>query len=130
MSINSVLQERVDPRPITLRHKASDDDLPAELFVPLSTSKQAHQRPTADIKGLPDSKQTSKVFVEVSMPKAKMGRPLRGSEPMGERVSTILTADQKARLDAICAEKRWSMATLLRELIETRYPEVFAKEKK
>jgi hypothetical protein len=46
---------------------------------------------------------------------------------MEYRVSTVLTKQEKDALDKIADDKRWSMATLIRELLEKNYPEAFKK---
>ena len=54
-------------------------------------------------------------------------RPLRGTEPLTERLSSMFTKDEREELQQIATEKRWTMATLVREAIEVRYPEAFKK---
>jgi hypothetical protein len=122
--MNNSWRQEIDaePLPLTLRYEATDEDLPAELF-------DGPARSTVDIKGLTDLEQTTNVSMEVLVAKKKTGRPMKGEELMEYRVSTVLTKEEKERLDQIAETKRWSMATLIRELIETRYPEVFEKGK-
>ena len=57
-------------------------------------------------------------------------RPLKGEEPLTERLSAMFSENERNSLEAIRLEKRWTMSTLVREAIEVRYPEVFAKEGK
>jgi hypothetical protein len=85
-----------------------------------------------DKKVLAGSERSSKVLVEVPMVKKqkRMGRPRKGEELMEYRVSTVLTKQEKDALDKIADDKRWSMATLIRELLEKNYPEAFPQEKK
>jgi hypothetical protein len=63
------------------------------------------------------------------MTKKKLGRPLKGNEPATQRVSALLTEDEKAKLDQIAAEKKWPIATLVKDCLEKCYPEVFGKLK-
>jgi predicted DNA-binding protein len=64
------------------------------------------------------------------MPK-KQGRPRTGEDLIEFRVSTVLTKDEKDRLEAIAKEKRWSTATLIREALEKRYPDqIFLEDKR
>ena len=58
----------------------------------------------------------------------QVGRPRRGEELIEYRVSTVLTKQEKEGLDKIANDKRWSMATLIRDLLEKNYPEAFKKE--
>jgi hypothetical protein len=83
-----------------------------------------------DKKVLAGSERSSKVLVEVPMVKKRMGRPRKGEELMEYRVSTVLRKQEKEALDKIADDKRWSMATLIRELLEKNYPEAFPQEKK
>ena len=41
------------------------------------------------------------------MAKKNTGRPLKGDEPATQRVSALLTENEKAKLDQIAAEKKW-----------------------
>jgi hypothetical protein len=63
------------------------------------------------------------------MAKKKLGRPLKGNEPATQRVSALLTEGEKAKLDQIAAEKKWPIATLVKDCLEKCYPEVFGKVK-
>jgi hypothetical protein len=86
-----------------------------------------------DKKVLNGSGRSSKVSVEVPMAKTakkQMGRPRKGEELMEYRVSTVLRKQEKDALDKIANDKRWSMATLIRDLLEKNYPEAFKEEKK
>ena len=47
-----------------------------------------------------------------------------------QRLSAMFSINEKEGLEEICAEKRWSMATLIREAIEVRYPKVFKASRK
>jgi hypothetical protein len=63
---------------------------------------------------------------------AKLGkkpahRPMRGDEPLSERLSAMFSKSERDALENIRLEKRWTMSTLVREAIEVRYPEVFKK---
>jgi hypothetical protein len=108
-----------EPAPLTPRYRATDEDLPAELF------HDAKMCSSTDKKVLTGPERSSKVFVEVPM--AKTGRPRKGKELMEYRVSTVLTKQEKGALDKIADDKRWSMATLIRDLLEKNYPEAFKK---
>lgn len=71
------------------------------------------------------------LLLEVRMAKSeakkRTGRPRRGEELLEYRVSTVLTKQEKDALDQIADEKRWSMATLIRDLLEKNYPQAFDK---
>lgn len=54
-------------------------------------------------------------------------RPLKGEEPLTERLSAMFSIRERDALEAIRIEKRWTMSTLVREAIEVRYPEIFNK---
>jgi hypothetical protein len=54
-------------------------------------------------------------------------RPLKGEEPLTERLSAMFSTNERDALEKIRVEKRWTMSTLVREAIEVRYPEVFKK---
>jgi hypothetical protein len=54
-------------------------------------------------------------------------RPMRGDEPLTERLSAMFSKSERDALESIRLEKRWTMSTLVREAIEVRYPEVFKK---
>jgi hypothetical protein len=54
-------------------------------------------------------------------------RPMRGDEPLSERLSAMFSKSERDALENIRLEKRWTMSTLVREAIEVRYPEVFKK---
>lgn len=54
-------------------------------------------------------------------------RPMRGDEPLTERLSAMFSKSERDALENIRLEKRWTMSTLVREAIEVRYPEVFKK---
>jgi hypothetical protein len=54
-------------------------------------------------------------------------RPLKGEEPLTERLSAMFSERERDALETIRIEKRWTMSTLVREAIEVRYPEVFKK---
>ena len=54
-------------------------------------------------------------------------RPLKGEEPLTERLSAMFSVNERDALERIRQEKRWTMSTLVREAIEVRYPEVFKK---
>jgi hypothetical protein len=54
-------------------------------------------------------------------------RPLKGEEPLTERLSAMFSTSERDALEKIRVEKRWTMSTLVREAIEVRYPEVFKK---
>jgi hypothetical protein len=63
---------------------------------------------------------------------AKLGkkpahRPMRGDEPLTERLSAMFSKSERDALESITLEKRWTMSTLVREAVEVRYPEVFKK---
>lgn len=45
-----------------------------------------------------------------------------------QRLSAMFSINEKQSLEEICSEKRWSMATLIREAIEVRYPKVFRRQ--
>jgi hypothetical protein len=60
----------------------------------------------------------------------KMGRPFKGDEKLEHKVATLLTKEQKERLEEIAAEKRWSIATLVSYAIENTFPSVFGKKEK
>jgi hypothetical protein len=102
----------------------------------LASARMALRRMTlcsaTDKKVLAGSERSSKVPVEVPMVRKqkRMGRPRKGEELMEYRVSTVLTKQEKDALDRIADDKRWSMATLIRELLEKNYPEAFPQEKK
>lgn len=101
-----------EPAPLALRYRATDDGKPCSA---------------TDKKVLTGSVRLSKVSVEVPMAKKRTGRPRKGEELMEYRVSTVLTKQEKDALDKIADDKRWSMATLIRELLEKNYPEAFKK---
>jgi hypothetical protein len=61
------------------------------------------------------------------MAKKNIGRPLKGDEPATQRVSALLTENEKAKLDQIAAEKKWPIATLVKDCLEKCYPLVFKK---
>jgi hypothetical protein len=42
-------------------------------------------------------------------------------------VSALLTENEKAKLDQIAAEKKWPIATLVKDCLEKCYPQVFKK---
>jgi hypothetical protein len=54
-------------------------------------------------------------------------RPMKGDEPLTERLSAMFSKNERDALENIRLEKRWTMSTLVREAIEVRYPEVFKK---
>jgi hypothetical protein len=47
-------------------------------------------------------------------------RPLRGAEPLTERLSSMFTKDERKELQQIATEKRWTMATLVREARQSK----------
>ena len=55
-------------------------------------------------------------------------RPLRGTEPLSQRLSAFFTEGEREALQQKADEKRWTLATLVREAIEMRYPEVFKRK--
>jgi hypothetical protein len=55
-------------------------------------------------------------------------RPLKGEKPLDQRLSAFFTGDEREALQQKADEKRWTLATLVREAIEVRYPEVFRKK--
>jgi len=55
-------------------------------------------------------------------------RPLRGKDPLTERLSAMFSIAEREALQQIADEKRWTLATLVREAIEVRYPELFTKK--
>jgi hypothetical protein len=124
ISIEERQQIAAEPAPLTLRYRATDEDLPAELF------NDAEPCSTTDKKVLTGPERSSKVSKEVPMAKQtkQVGRPRRGEELIEYRVSTVLTKQEKEALDKIANDKRWSMATLIRDLLEKNYPEAFKKE--
>lgn len=62
-------------------------------------------------------------------PKKKEGRPLRGDDPLTERLSAMFSEKERAALEEICRSKHWPMLSILvREAIEVRYPEVFKRK--
>jgi hypothetical protein len=69
------------------------------------------------------------MHLEAFMAKKNMGRPLKGEKPATQRVSALLTEDEKTKLDQIAAEKKWPIATLVKDCLEKCYPEVFGKVK-
>ena len=59
------------------------------------------------------------------MVKKKIGRPLRGDVKLDGRIQAVVTPEEKIALEAIAREKRWSMTSLIRDVLEARYPEAF-----
>jgi hypothetical protein len=55
-------------------------------------------------------------------------RPLRSKDPLTERLSAMFSVAEREALQQAADEKRWTLATLVREAIEVRYPEVFKKK--
>jgi hypothetical protein len=62
--------------------------------------------------------------------KGKIGRPMRGEEKLEGRIQAVVTVEEKAALEAIAREKRWSMTSLIRDVLEEKYPQAFKKEHK
>lgn len=54
-------------------------------------------------------------------------RPMKGDEPLTERLSAMFSKSERNALESITKEKRWTMSTLVREAVEVRYPEVFER---
>lgn len=56
------------------------------------------------------------------------GRPLRGNEPLTERISAMFSERERAALEEIAKQRYWpTLSILVREAIEHRYPEIFRK---
>jgi hypothetical protein len=56
-------------------------------------------------------------------------RPLRGEDPLTQRLSAMFSEKERKALEEKAREKHWPMLSILvREAIEVRYPEIFKKK--